>query len=116
MDNQTQTITFIQQKGKNKTTLNKYHLSEIDSVYKVHFKCKHLSSSMETKTIIQERYAIHLNLSDGKVIRIAEGTNQKFTDDQAQKIQTYLKLDPLEMHELPMETSEDLQRFKEKNS
>jgi hypothetical protein len=115
LDNQDQTIRFIRQKGNVKTALLNYQFSDISSIQKVHFKCKHLSSSMETKSIIQDRYAIHLCFSDGKVIRIGEGTNQKFSDEQGQKIVSYLKLDSLETCELTMETSEDLQRFKEKN-
>lgn len=116
LDNHDQTIRFIRQKGNVKTALLNYQFSDISSIQKVHFKCKHLSSSMETKSIIQDRYAIHLSFADGKVIRIGEGTNQKFTDEQGQKIVSYLKIDSLETCELPMETSEDLQRFKEKNS
>lgn len=116
LDNQDQTIRFIRQKGNVKTALLNYQFSDISSIQKVHFKCKHLSSSMETKSIIQDRYAIHLTFSDGKLIRIGEGTNQKFSDEQGQKIVSYLKIDSLETCELPMETSEDLQLFKEKNS
>jgi hypothetical protein len=116
LDNHEQTIRFIRQKGKVKTELLNYQFSDISFIQKVHFKCKHLSSSMETKSIIQERYAIHLTFADGKVIRISEGTNQKFVDEQVQKMLSYLKIDSIDTCELPMETSEDLQRFKEKNS
>lgn len=115
LDIQDETIRFIRQKGNVKKELLNYQFSDISSIQKVHFKCKHLSSSMETKSIIQDRYAIHLTFSDGKVIRIGEGTNKKFSDEQGEKILSYLNIDSVESIELPLESSEEYRRFKEKN-
>lgn len=112
LDNRDQSIKFIRQKGNVKTEQLSYHFSDISSIKKVHFQCKHIS---ETITRIQDRYACHLTFTDGNTIRIGEGTNKKFLDEQVQKILTYLNIDSVESIELPLESSEEYKRFKEKN-